>query len=204
MKVTNWKLLSFCPVSVTGFLVLMSCGGVIADEMASFWGGKVQWAAPTNILVRSGSPTNAVRLGVLFEIDRSDLSRRQAGCHLFLRNDSTNNMMFVLPDEDQLLAISLSDERGNVIRKTSRGKAAGAPLPTTKRADPKKSDKLKRVWLRPKNGTWFLAFNLTDYFKLEKPGKYHLDLEQRLYILTDDWTLKGVILPKAAVEIEIK
>jgi hypothetical protein len=45
--------------------------------------------------------------------------------------------------------------------------------------------------------------NLWNYFEIRKSGKYHFECEVRLQTMKNDFILKGLLLPKAAIDVDV-
>ena len=153
---------------------------------------------PTNSAVQPasegtywGAETNGVKAGLYIEKLRglAGLTNRvPIQCHPLLYNSSTNNgnlgpgmLMFYLPAIESRYRLELTDEKGNAVKKTTKGKALSKPVPQS--SSPTTGVRINTGW---HVGKYFLIakevrglpeFMLQDYFKINNSGKYHLHFE---------------------------
>lgn len=137
-----------------------------------------------------GIETNGVKAGLYIEKLQglAGLTNRvPIQCHPLFYNNSTNNgnlapgmLLLYLPAIESRYLLELTDEKGNAVKKTSKGKALGKPV--TQPSTPAKG--INTGWRRQEQFI-FLAkevrglpdFMLQDYFKINNSGKYHLHFE---------------------------
>lgn len=146
---------------------------------------------PTHEGIYWGVETNGVKAGLYIEKLRglSGMTNRiPIRCHPLLCNNSTNNgnlgpgmLMFYLPPIENRYRIELTNEQGNVVGKTAKGKALGKPF--VQPSIPTGGVKISTGWhpgtfiLLAKEVRGLPEFMLQDYFKIADPGKYHLHFE---------------------------
>lgn len=167
-------------------------------------------AAGTNCEVRLpaiswGQQTNGVCAGLQVEgvhWGKSGLERLDIA--VFLRNLTEEYRVFVLPDREARFQITITDDRGALLPRTRLGARIGKALPETKKINPKYRMSLKRVFLRPRELELHEELNLAEGFRIPGPGNYRIECEVRLQSLTNDWMLRGFVLPRATMAVDLK
>jgi hypothetical protein len=153
---------------------------------------------PTNSAVQPasegtywGAETNGVKAGLYIEKLQglAGLTNRvPLQCHPLLYNSVTNNgnlapgmLMLYLPEIESRYRLEFTDEKGNAVKKTTKGKALGKPVPQS--SNPATGVKINTGWragkciIVAKEVYGLPEFMLQDYFKINDSGTYHLHFE---------------------------
>jgi hypothetical protein len=200
-------------------------GWLIAAWIVSVW--YVAADEPANSVAQQnhegvywGVETNGVKAGLYIEKLQglSGLTNRvPIQCHPLLYNSSTNNgnlhrggmLMFYLPPVESRYRIELTDEQGNMVGKTAKGKAFGKPF-----IQPLTLAKGINTGWRRKEQFILLAgeerglpeLKLQDYFKIVDSGKYHLHFEMSVLKPNpnDADQVELICFPPVDVEVQIR
>ena len=181
---------------------------------------------PTNSAVQPasegtywGAETNGVKAGLYVEKLRglAGLTNRvPIQCHPLLYNSSTNNgnlgpgmLMFYLPAIESRYRLELTDEKGNAVKKTTKGNALGKPAPQS--SSPATSVRINTGWRR-KEQFIILAreerglpeLKLQDYFKIVDSGKYHLHFEMSALKPSPNDAEKVELIRFPPVDVEVQ
>jgi hypothetical protein len=143
----------------------------------------------------------------------NNLDAKQEFIGVVLKNSTTNELRFVVPQIPFQFDLVIFDEMGNPISRTWKGRNIGEVIPANKIFT---HDELihneydnqtrGREFLPPNYPELFTCINLLDYFKIMKPGKYRVEYEQRfqsIIIQSNQISLVGVVCPKAKIAIEV-
>ena len=117
--------------------------------------------------------------------------------------------MLYLPAIESRYRLELTDEKGNAVKKTTKGKSLGKPVPQS--SSPAAGVRINTGWHA---GTYILVakevrglpeFVLQDYFRINDSGKYRLHFEMSAFkpSSNDAEKLEFVHFPPVDVEIQI-
>ena len=147
-----------------------------------------------------GVETNGVKAALFFYFAPGSTNQVQVTFVPALNNSLTNNGNFVRPDHlllwlppfESRYEMDLTDDAGKPVRKTRKGKALGKsylytePKGVTTRRGPTDRGVMltpnkPEVLLEKAPNTFFgyMSLSLQDYFRISKPGKYHLSFRLR-------------------------
>ncbi len=124
---------------------------------------------------------------------------------IVLTNTTDTNLTFVLPEIPQQFELAVYDEHGTPVARSKQWNQLGQELlgvesPYTNDVNGHQYDKVRaREFLAPHEFDLFSSINLLDYYKIEKPGRYRVEYEQRLQIATlrsNKVLWVGFVLPK--------
>ena len=173
-----------------------------------------------------GASTNGISAGVYVETVSASSNNidnlTPIRLHLLLYNSSTNNgnimpnmIMLLAPPLEDRCKLELRGENGKETERTAKGKALGEKTPKPYKVKPNSDGVIIDTGWRP--GKTYLPAGklqqglsetllLSDYFKVQSPGKYHLRCELRLFKPhSDDINEQDLIsFPPVNADIEIK
>jgi len=166
-----------------------------------------------------GRETNGVRVGLVGGNPRfSSLDAGQEFIGVVLKNNTTNELRFVVPKIPRQFDLAVFDDQGNPVDRTSKGRSIGEAIPAVRTFtrgelihNEYDNQTRKRAFLPPAWPELFTCVNLLDYFKITKPGKYRVEYEQRFQSFPDSSvqstnklpSLVGLVWPKATITIEV-
>jgi hypothetical protein len=170
------------PVHILIFVSILSTYCTAQTNFSDWWmdhHGAPQWGSETNHL-KAGLGIKYIPVSGRVLVQCTPLMQ-------YTGSDSgfTNTTHMVFLPTPWRYQMTLSDEKGNLVEKTSLGKSLGRPLATR----PRISARNQYMPLGPSrhkhegNTQVLEPFFLDDYFKIAQPGKYHLHL--RILGLTD-------------------
>ncbi len=176
---------------------------------------------PQHANVYWGASTNGISASVYVETASTNVDNLvPVRLHFGLYNASTNNgnimpnwIMLLAPPLEDRYRLELKDENEKEVEKTAKGRAMGKRTPQPYRVKPNSDGVTIDTGWRP--GKINLMSRevleltppllLSDYFKIERPGKYHLRCEILLFRFQDDINKQDLIsFPPVDAEIEIK
>lgn len=182
------------PILVQFVAVVLLVAGqlsTIAENQPELY-GKIQW----------GEFTNQISAGLLPEVRRVVPDGMRVRIHVFLRNENTNSVTFILPNMLQRFHLKVYDGQGKEPAKTRMGSAHGKPLPKTKTITPQTRRDLKTVYLGPREISWLTEIDLCEYFRIKRGTIYYIEFEQRLYTYGSLGILNCLSLPVAKAELQ--
>lgn len=127
-------------------------------------------------------------------------------------NNSANSLSFIFPEPPFRFDMNVFDEKGKRIDRTEIGSKIGKPIPAVEQSwdfnqhGQKYDKKRSREFLDAHSVDFIGTINLLEYFKIEKPGKYLVEYEQRFQIakLQSSGVLWfGFACPKATISIDV-
>lgn len=180
-------------------------GGIAQTNSLAIGGwGEIAW----------GSGTNGVCVGLQVETrGNNPLVTNRFDLSIFLKNLTEKRLVFVvpnaaseitcaLPDGKSELGFVITDSRGARVGQIRLKRGAAKALPPFQKISPgTPSTSLERVFLNPKEITFYRGVNLAEYLDTRKPGRYQIQIDLRLQTLGDDWVLAAFALPPAATAV---
>jgi hypothetical protein len=142
----------------------------------------------------------------------NSLDAKEEYVGILLTNIADSRLSFVMPESSLQFELAMFDEQGVPVKRTEIGRGIGKPLPEveTPYAVDKSGHRYDKTRVReilaPSELDFFNSINLLDYFKIEKPGKYRVEYEQRFQIATlqsNTVSWFGFVCPKATTIIEV-
>lgn len=153
-----------------------------------------------------GQPQNQLRIGLLHD-RRFTSPRTFENITVFLANQGTNDLLNLrLPAPEESFEVTLFDASGREVGRTPLGRRQGQPLSLD---DGRRFGifrnyrRFRPLFVRGADACQCLSFELRDYFKITKPGKYRLTYQQRLWQPLGQGQVKGVVLPMVMLPVEI-
>ena len=155
--------------------------------------------------LRWGKPLGALQVGLAYEHNsRNKLIDR---VNVFLMNQGTNQVGDLwLPRPGEQFAVSLYDSAGKEVPRTTQGKKLEQPLAWQEKPGAGGSGSrrsLRPMFLHPRDAAHCLSFDLHDLFEINKPGKFRLTYQQRLYRRVPGGAIQELHLPMVMMPIEI-
>jgi hypothetical protein len=164
-----------------------------------------------------GAETNGVKAGLYIEKLHGlpGLTNHvPIQCHPLLYNSSTNNgnlgpgmLMLYLPAIESRYQLDLTDEKGNAVKKTAKGKSLGKPvtqpsIPTTGINTGWRRKEQFILLAREERG--LPELKLQDYFKINDSGKYHLHFEMSVFKPSPNDADKVELIRFPPVDVEVQ
>jgi hypothetical protein len=160
-----------------------------------------------------GQEANGVRIALMPGNPLSNnLGIKKEYIGIVVTNITNNRLSFILPEIPLQFDLAVLDEQGVTVSRTESGHDIGKPLPRIETAyavdkSGHQYDKTRaREFLAPGEFDLFTSVNLSDYFKIEKPGKYRVEYEQRFQIAvlqSNEVSWVGFACPKAIITIDV-
>jgi hypothetical protein len=230
------KYYAFIWIQLIAFAVMIQCMGSLkdwnldSDEVKAEAYGK--YSFPQRLKIFWGSETNIfwsteihkVKAGLSVQYFSNKTFRASSDsntitipirCIPLLMDDSTNDIklpVFDLPPVKSRYKMELTDEKGNIVKKTAKGEVLGKITPYTYKPspDPKTGVIIDTGW-RPARYTLLPQqarslnppFMLQDYFEITNSGTYHLHFELCAFKPISD-TNELIQFPSVDAEINIK
>jgi len=175
------------------FLLILPTGfgaGQTNDSSIDPW-GKIDW----------GSATNGVSAGLQQPVSQNGHGQEIT---VFLRNFTTNLLMFIAPDDPAAFQITVADRLGRPVPRTTHGRKLATDTSLPRIVEARKTMALKRIYLRPREIVFFKAVDLSKYFVIRGAGPYTVVVETRLETLGTNWVLQPFALPKIKTKLDVR
>jgi hypothetical protein len=160
-----------------------------------------------------GQESNGVRVALMPGNPLSNsLFEKKEYVGIVLTNTTNNKLSLVVPEFAYQFDLIVYDENGSLVSRTKNGHDIGKIIP--KFESPYAVDNSGHQYdktsafelLSAGEFELFSSVNLLDYFRIEKPGKYRVEYEQRLQVATiqsNQVVWVGFACPKAMVSIDV-
>jgi hypothetical protein len=112
---------------------------------------------------------------------------------------------FFLPPDDEKIAVEMKDAKDVPVPKTAKGASLTSPkLRGKKWRQDLRKDGRKILGLLPYQDEQISLLDPAEYFAIDKPGLYKLELVQHLYVIGNDGLLEPISLPPITINVRVE
>jgi hypothetical protein len=153
-----------------------------------------------------GGVTNHIRAGLLYEGSRDQASFSPSTVFApAFESLWSKEALYWFPPETECYVVSLRDDDGKQVERTSKGLEQGRPIDTNPLLS-RSEGKYRPRGFNPSAGPSFFlqVFKPSDFFVISKPGTYTLEWQMRVLFQDSATNKQTILLPPVSLNIVVE